>query len=181
MRPTPLDSLERAANPHSPSEAELTDLDKKFIQQIWPLFDPDHPDQVAAVKEADSLYLPTPGFLLDKAGGWLIRFDRGDSVRELATMAVEVEEMSVASGEHPSLAKIATNMNLACIDKAIRIYRPDRAQEVDDFLGEIGYSDRAVDKPAHHLHSFRWCSVKKANILPGPDGVCPACGKRIGS
>ena len=141
MRPTPLDTLERAANPHSPSETEMTDLDKKFIGQIRPLFDPDHPDQADAVREADSLYLPTPGFLLDKAGGWLILFDRGDSVRELATMAFEVEEMSVASGTHPSLAKIAANMNWACIEKAIRIYRPDRAQEVDDFLDEIGYSD----------------------------------------
>jgi len=141
VRPTPLDTLERAANPQSPSEIEMTDLDKKFIGQIGPLLDPDHPDQADAVREADSLYLPTPGFLLDKAGGWLILFDRGDSVRELATMAFEVEEMSVASGTHPSLAKVSANVNWACIEKAIRIYRPDRAQEVDDFLDEIGYSD----------------------------------------
>ncbi len=141
VRPTPLDTLDLAVHPESPSETEMTDLDKKFLRQMLPFLHPDNPEQAAAAKEAGALYLPSPGFLLDKAGGWLILFDRGDSVRELATMAFEVEEMSVASGEHPSLAKIAANMNWACIEKAIRIYRPDRAQEVDDFLDEIGYSD----------------------------------------
>ena len=36
-----------------------------------------------------------------------------------------------------------------------------------------------VDEPAR-LHDRRWCSVRRANILPGPDGVCPACGTRVG-
>jgi len=29
------------------------------------------------------------------------------------------------------------------------------------------------------VHDSRWCSVRRVNILPGPDGVCPACGTRI--
>jgi len=60
---------------------------------------------------------------------------------------------------------------------AMPVLKADWPEEVSSLVEEQATT---VDEPARP-HDQRWCSVRKANVLPAPDGVCPACGTKIGT
>ncbi len=92
--------------------------------------------------------------------------------------------MKAATDHHVSTLGLRTARHLLkAYDRFMARSRKAKAKELGQpgkVLPFTGEQATTFDKPAR-VHDSRWCSVRKANILPGPDGVCPACGTRVGA
>jgi hypothetical protein len=91
--------------------------------------------------------------------------------------------MKAATDPHVSTLGLRTARHLLkAHDRFMACRRKAKAKE----LGQPGKVFPRTDQQATtgyepaRVHDSRWCSVRRANILPGPDGVCPACGTRVG-